>query len=432
MTNKFRLFFSWQSDDKKSREILTAALNKAVDTLSVNGIQIDIDYSTLGESGMPNIDQTILRKIDSCDIFLADITPVNNYQQTLGNGQIVIKEVPNPNVLLELGYAMSALGVEYVIVVAHQGTWIPSNMPFDINHHAIYSFTSSNCELISYISEVIQFIKNNGRHRHLDKSYISNQIERITDKFRTTKTINEPASTLESTVFFKIRIADAFPGIRGLVEYNNAKEIHRHLSKLLEHPTKFKKSLGGTNDPIWWFRAGRALFIPSYKHISGRKFVIGCDELVIRKIVAYVDPGRYYSNYVYVEAQGDNPTGLFGYYTPEKLVELKKSMGGYVNEEYAIYKPYPFFCKKITKQEQDDGSTKILGRIIKMNVKHVEYRCRFLTDYNFIIAAKGSAFNNKEFDRTSKEYFDGLLNGSITINDFHNYMMTFSKPNHWI
>ena len=428
MKTQYKIFYSWQSDDKSSQNTLNIALQNAVDDLSDKGIRIDIDYSTLGESGMPSIDQTILRKIDACDIFLADITPIVTYQRTLGNGQQIKKEVPNPNVLLELGYAMSALGVGYVIVAAHQGNWISANLPFDINHHAIYSFTSSNCNLTSRILEVIGYIKKNGRHRHLDKPYLINWIEKQCEKVKPSKIGIEPVISEESTVFFRRRMAAAFPGYRGLVEIKKARDIHRHLSKLLEPPIDFKKSIIGVKDPIWWFRAGHALNITTYKYLWGRKLLIGCDELVIRRIVAFIDNGRYYSNYVYVEAQGEKPTGLYDYYTPKRINEYKEDSGDLVDEEYAIYKPCAFFHKKVTKQEEDDGSTKIVGKPIKMKREHVETRRRFLTDYNFIIAAKGSAFNNALFERTSGDYFRGLLDGSISIEAFHDYMMQFPKP----
>ena len=428
MNRQYKLFFSWQSEDKKSRKTLDVALQNAVEALNDRGIRLEIDHSTLGESGMPSIDQTILRKIDACDIFLADVTPVTTYQKSSGNGMQVSKDVPNPNVLLELGYAMSALGVGYVIVAAHQGNWIPENMPFDINHRAIYSFTSSNCDLTSRILEVIEYIKKYGRHRHLDKPYLINLIERQYEKLRPSKTIIEPVISEESTVFFRRRMAGAFPGYRGLVEFKKARDINRHLSKLLESPIQFKKSIIGVKDPIWWFRAGSALNITTFRHLNRRKFLIGWDELVIRRIVAFIDNGRYYSNYVYVEAQGEKPTGLYDHYTSERINELKEDLGGFVDEEYAIYKPCPFFRKKVTKQEEDDGSTKIWGRLIKMKRENVETRCRFLTDYNFIIAAKGSAFNNAVFDRTSGDYFKGLLDGTISIDAFHDYMMQFPKP----
>ena len=424
----YRLFFSWQSEDTKSQKILEDALQRAVDEIKDKyGLIVEIDYSTLGESGMPSINQTILRKIDACDMFLADVTPVCNYQQKVGNGLTVNKETPNPNVLLELGYAMSALGVGYVIVAAHQGKWLPKDLPFDINHHSIYCFKSSSCELTSLILEVIYYITRNGRHRHLDKPYLVNLIERTTDKVIPSKRLPiEPVICEESTVFFRKRMADAFPGCRGLVEFTKEKDIDRHLSKLLKAPAHFNKKLMGSIDPIWWFRSGSGLHIDSFKKLGKRRYLIGWEEYVIRRIVAFVDNGRYYANYVYVETEAQKSTGLYDY-TPERIEELREYLDGNVDEEYAVYKPCFLYRKLITKQEEDDGSTKVFGRIVKMKRDKVEARCRRLTDYNFIIAAKGSPFNSMEFERTSDEYFKGLLDGSVTIDQFNEYMMHFPK-----
>jgi hypothetical protein len=426
----YKLFFSWQSDDQKSRRILENALLNAVDFIRENeGIEIEIDHSTLGESGMPSIDQTILRKIDNCDIFLADVTPIHNYPQTLGNGQSVTKECPNSNVLLELGYAMSALGVNYVIPVAHQGSWIPANLPFDINHRTIYSFTSSGCNLVPCILDVVKYIKEHGRHRHLDKPYWVYLIRKICAKFLPQKRYKKANDVIceESTVFFKGRMAGAFPGSRGLIEYKKARDIHRHLAQLLEAPLHFRRHEIGTIDPIWWFRGGSAMDIDSFRWLGGRRCVMGWNELKIRRIVAYVDSGRYYSNYVYVEAEAQKPTGLDKNMTSEHIKELKKHMN-IVDEEYAIYKPSVFFRKRVTKQEEDDGATKVFGKLVRMKRDHIETRCRFLTDFNFIIAAKGSAFNCNEFNRTSEDFFEGLLNGSVTIKELNEYLMRFPKP----
>ena len=72
--NRYKLFFSWQSEDTKSRKVLEKSLQDTIKTLEDKGIVLEIDHSTLGESGLPSIDQTILRKIDSCDIFLVHPT----------------------------------------------------------------------------------------------------------------------------------------------------------------------------------------------------------------------------------------------------------------------------------------------------------------------------------------------------------------------
>lgn len=427
--NHYRVFYSWQSEDAKSRKALELALENSKESLKQKGIDLEIDHSTLGESGTPSIDQTILRKIDECDIFLADITPVCKYNQTLGNGVQVTKEVPNPNVLLEMGYAMSALGVGYVIATAHQGKWIPRDLPFDINHRTIYCFTSSDCDLTSQILEVIDFIKKNGRHRHLDKPYFVYLLQKCFEKIipKRRKKIVQDTIYEESTVFFKRKMASAFPGVRGLIEFTKPRDIHRHLSKLFEPPIHFKKTVIGTIDPIWWFRGGSALDISSYKRLGYRRFLIGWDEMKIKRIVAFVENGRYYSNYVYVEADGLQPTGLYGNYSKERLEELKEMSRGYVDEEYAVYRPCALFRKKITKQEEDDGSTKIFGRLVKMKRNCVETRCRYITPYNFIIAAKASPFNSTGFSASSEDYFKGLLDGNVSIEAFHEYMLRFPR-----
>lgn len=434
LSRKYTLFYSWQSDDSKSRKAIDDSLNSLKRYLKdFKGIELIIDKSTLGEPGMPSIDQTILRKIDECDIFLADITPVTNYEKILGNGQRITKEVPNPNVLLELGYAMSALGVDYIIPVAHAGTWHPGNLPFDINHHSIYSFSSKDCDLKPQVINIIDYIKKNGKHRHQDTPFWVHKLYCLTNTikeriFPLNINPNKDAILEESTVFFKQRMCDAFPGDRGLVEYKSVWDIYTHIKVLLKHPLKFKRKLRGSTDPIWMFRAGEALNIDRFKWLGGRHYMIGWNEVVIRRIVAFNDNGRYYGTYVYVEAEAQKATGLYRKYSKEELDNLKQQSPGYAHEEYAIYKPLPFFGKKVTIEEKDDGSTKIWGLTKKMNHEHVEVRCRYLTDYNFIIAAKGSSFNNRNFDSTSEQYFKGLLDGTFSIEDFDNYMRRFPKP----
>lgn len=437
MPKTYTIFYSWQSDTRDgSRKIIEKALSIAKEELQEdNGISIEIDHSTLGKSGMPSIDQTILRKIDNCDIFLCDLTPVVKYEKKDGNGITITKQVPNPNVLLELGYAMSAVGVDYIIPLAHQGKWLPTEMPFDINHHSVYRFTKDECNLTCSILAVINYIKKNGSHRHLDKPFWYHKLSVYLARVREhifTKPYDpyKDAITEHSTVFFKRRLCAAFPGERGLVEYTNQKQIRRALSDLFKSPLKFDKGIGydSQTDPIWWFRGGSAMNIDKYRYLGKGRYLLAWDELKIRRLIAYIDSGRYYSNYVYVEFDGDKPTNLSrDYYTPEKIKDLQKDIPQ-VTEEYAVFKPWWFFKKEITKQEEDDGHTKILGRTIGLKSRY-ECRIRSLTPYNYIIAAKQSAFNNSEFDRTSGSILDGMLDGTVTKEQMNEYMMKFPKPN---
>ena len=75
-------------------------------------------------SGAPEISTTILRKIEDCSIFVADVTPVGS----LIDG----RATPNPNVLFELGYAWHRLGESRVILVLNEAFGSPMDLPFDL------------------------------------------------------------------------------------------------------------------------------------------------------------------------------------------------------------------------------------------------------------------------------------------------------------
>lgn len=49
MNTQYKIFYSWQSDDKSSQNTLNIVLQNAVDDLSDERIKNEIDYSTLGE-----------------------------------------------------------------------------------------------------------------------------------------------------------------------------------------------------------------------------------------------------------------------------------------------------------------------------------------------------------------------------------------------
>ena len=104
MTNT--VFFSWQSDLGETRGVIQAALDKAVRNLNRNLAleeALRLDEDTAGVAGWPEITSTILDKIERCEVFVADITPINGPQSDS-------RLTPNPNVLFELGYALAPKG----------------------------------------------------------------------------------------------------------------------------------------------------------------------------------------------------------------------------------------------------------------------------------------------------------------------------------
>ncbi len=130
MTNT--VFFSWQSDLGETRGVIQAALDKAVRNLNRDLAleeALRLDEDTSGVAGWPEITSTILDKIERCEVFVADITPINGPQS---NSRLT----PNPNVLFELGYALATgLGRTRIICVVN-AAYLPDGdlkeLPFDV------------------------------------------------------------------------------------------------------------------------------------------------------------------------------------------------------------------------------------------------------------------------------------------------------------
>lgn len=125
----FNLFYSWQSDRPSSlcRQFIAEALRDAAEKIRQSReVIVVIDADTQGVSGTPPISETILRKIDACDAFLADLTLV---ARTDGG-----KASPNPNVLIEYGYALKAKGSGHVLLAMNTAFGDPGQLPFDLRH----------------------------------------------------------------------------------------------------------------------------------------------------------------------------------------------------------------------------------------------------------------------------------------------------------
>jgi len=129
-----KVFWSWQSDRPKAitRDFVQSALNEALaavadDLLLDPAERPELDHDTKGEAGLVEIVNAIFEKIRTCTVFVADVTPVAE----TGQG----KKVPNPNVMIELGHALSVLGPKPLILVANTTYGgKPDELPFDLRH----------------------------------------------------------------------------------------------------------------------------------------------------------------------------------------------------------------------------------------------------------------------------------------------------------
>ncbi len=150
---KINVFYSWQSDlpNNSNRSFINDAIKKAINKLSYEiKVFAEYDRDTLGTTGSPDISDTIFTKINKSDIFICDISIINKDYPG--------RKTPNPNVLVELGYAAKALGWEKVICLFNKKYGELTDVPFDINHRRILVYDSDKANEKQRVSEI--FFKN--------------------------------------------------------------------------------------------------------------------------------------------------------------------------------------------------------------------------------------------------------------------------------
>lgn len=158
MKEKITVFYSWQSDlpGKNNRYLIQSSIEKAVKNLNKKAITISADRDTCGKLGTPDIVETIFNKIDEADIFVADISIINSGSSA--------KKTPNPNVLLELGYAAKSLGWERIICIINSDYGLHEDLPFDLKTRRILSYSSvdtEKSEIKDKISSIIEMTVEN-------------------------------------------------------------------------------------------------------------------------------------------------------------------------------------------------------------------------------------------------------------------------------
>ena len=232
-----------------------------------------------------------------------------------------------------------------------------------------------------------------------------------------------PKASEHSTSLFYQRMSSAFPGIRDVTWFNNSKIATKRLEILLAEPLRFKSEIRDCeSDPIWWFRGTSALFINKFKRLNSNVVLMNIDQLKIKRIAAF--HGRtYYQDFVYVEVEGEKQTGLYKL-SPESI-QKQIDYFGYSWEEYGILNGLFGWKYFIRREDYDDGATVVRGKVV--DASKAEIRVRYLSKYNFIIAAKGSPYNSDKFNRESQSYFDGILTNKIDPTDFFHFLKGFNK-----
>ena len=153
----FKIFYSWQSDlpGKANRYLIQRALEGACKAIKTDGgiiAEAVVERDTLGLPGAPNVVDAVLSKIRDCDVVVADVSFINlasrfkseevmdemrdeekaEVNETYMPTASFARPSPNPNVLFELGYAMSQLGNQALVLVVNTFYGPVESLPFDL------------------------------------------------------------------------------------------------------------------------------------------------------------------------------------------------------------------------------------------------------------------------------------------------------------
>ncbi|MGO9571299.1 MAG: hypothetical protein ACLP5H_27555 [Desulfomonilaceae bacterium] len=126
----FTIFYAWQSDTENA--VNRSCIEKAAD-MALKEIALDLelvecprmDQATQDVAGMCDIASSIMEKIKTADVFLADMTLVGTIEKSG-------RKTPNPNVLFELGYAVRHLDWESIVPVMNLAYGRPEEQIFDL------------------------------------------------------------------------------------------------------------------------------------------------------------------------------------------------------------------------------------------------------------------------------------------------------------
>jgi hypothetical protein len=142
-----KVFWSWQSDTPGKvgrhfvRDALTAAIEQLREAPDVEEpteretrSAMHIDQDRKGISGSPDLARVILEKIEQSAVFVADVTPVGTV--TTQSEQEPPTKVINPNVAIELGYALHALTDRALLMIMNEHYGTRADLPFDLQSKA--------------------------------------------------------------------------------------------------------------------------------------------------------------------------------------------------------------------------------------------------------------------------------------------------------
>lgn len=234
---KYIIFYSWQSDlpNNTNRGFIETVIERAINDIRANEdyeLEPSIDRDTQGVPGSPNITNTILKKIRTCDAFVADISIVTGNKE---NGQ---RLSPNPNVLLELGYAISLLGWDKIILFCNDVYGTNEDLPFDIRQHRRIEYS------------LLPDDTKSGTRKSLSSHFKGRLVELI-KKGKTNSTDKQPILSIAWNCLDLNEDIESSEGkITDIINLPRIKHI-LNLDKEVENQIIDAKNIDGSQDPDW-------------------------------------------------------------------------------------------------------------------------------------------------------------------------------------
>ncbi len=152
MNSPMKVFWSWQADTPGEtgrffvRDAIAAAIKKLKQAEDIEEPterevvdSLHLDQDRQGLPGSPDLARAILEKINRAGVVIADVTIVSKAKGTTTTERKRPKgrSFINPNVGIELGYALKAVSDERVLLVMNTHYGPSDELPFDLRHKGV-------------------------------------------------------------------------------------------------------------------------------------------------------------------------------------------------------------------------------------------------------------------------------------------------------
>lgn len=145
------IFLCYQTEYPSAREALREALLYSLDILNLRSrLPLTLAESYRSQDGPVRLNRTIMRKIRKSLLFIADATPI----ASIDNKESALL-IPNPNVCIEIGYAIQCKRSEQILLAQMQRPDLPGQFPFDLPLGQILQFQDST-EISKILPQVIE------------------------------------------------------------------------------------------------------------------------------------------------------------------------------------------------------------------------------------------------------------------------------------